>query len=141
MIIAMPATLLTAIATILALLVYIWNFMNVGKMRGKHGINAPATTGNAEFERAYRIQLNMVEQLIIFLPLLWLANAYFSLMPYLVGALGLIWVVGRVMYSVGYMADPAKRSTGFMVSAIATLALLVMAVIGIVQAFMVLNAA
>ncbi|HWA89269.1 MAG TPA: MAPEG family protein [Rhizomicrobium sp.] len=138
--IASPATLLTAIVTVLAVLVYYWTILGVGRMRGKHDIKAPATTGNPEFECAYRVQMNTLEQMVVFLPLLWVANAYFQLYPYLVGAFGLVWIVGRVMYAVGYMADPSKRSTGFLVSAVALIALLIMAIVGLVQAYLALAA-
>lgn len=135
-----PATLLTAIVTVLAVLMFFWTGLLVGRMRGKHDIKAPATTGNAEFECAFRVQMNTLEQIVIFLPLLWLSNSYFAMMPYLTGALGLVWIVGRIMYATGYMADPSKRSTGFLISLVATAGLLVTTVIGLVQAWMALGA-
>ena len=125
--------LLTAIVTVLAVLMFFWTGLLVARMRGKHDIKAPATTGNPEFDRAFRVQMNTLEQIVVFLPLLWLSNSYFMLMPYLTGALGLVWIVGRVMYATGYMADPSKRSTGFLVSLLATAGLLITTVIGIVQ--------
>jgi glutathione S-transferase len=138
----MPATLLTAIATVLALLVFFWTGFRVGGMRGKHNVKAPATTGHPEFECAYRVQMNTLEQIVIFLPLLWLSDAYFHMMPYLTGALGLVWIVGRVIYATGYTADnPGGRSTGFLIALLATAGLLITTVIGIVQAWMALSAA
>ena len=138
---ASPATLLSAIVTVLALLVYFWTGFRVGGMRGKHNIQAPATTGHPEFDRAYRVQMNTLEFLAIFLPLLWLSTAYFHIYPYITGALGLVWIVGRIIYALAYQADPSKRSFGFMISGIALLGLLITTVIGLVQAFMALNAA
>ena len=135
-----PATLLTAIVTVLAVLMFFWTGLLVGRMRGKHDIKAPATTGNPEFECAFRVQMNTLEQIVIFLPLLWLSNSYFAMMPYLTGALGLVWIVGRIMYATGYMADPSKRSTGFLISLVATAGLLITTVIGLVQAWMALGA-
>lgn len=138
----MPATLLTAIVTILALLVFFWTGFRVGGMRQKHGIKAPATTGNTEFECAYRVQMNTLEQIVIFLPLLWLSDAYFHTYPLLTGGLGLVWIVGRVMYTVGYSAtDPSKRGPGFLISLLATAGLLITTIIGITQAWMALSAA
>lgn len=125
--------LLTAIVTVLAVLMFFWTGLLVARMRGKHDIKAPATTGNPEFDRAFRVQMNTLEQIVVFLPLLWLSNSYFMPMPYLTGALGLVWIVGRVMYATGYMADPSKRSTGFLISLLATAGLLITTVIGIVQ--------
>jgi len=136
-----PATLFTAIVSILAILVVFWTGLRAGGMRSKHGIQAPAVAGHPEFERAYRVQMNTMEQFVIFLPLLWLANALFHLLPLLSGALGLVWIVGRIVYAQAYMADPSKRGLGFMISGLATLGLLILAVIGVVQAWLALNAA
>jgi glutathione S-transferase len=137
---AVPATLLVAIVTVIALLVYFWTILLVGRMRGKHGIDAPAMTGNPEFERACRVQANTLEQLVLFLPLLWLANAYFALVPYLVAALGVVWIVGRIVYALGYMAEAGKRSMGFLITIVATAGLLILTIIGIVNAWMAITA-
>ena len=134
------APLLTAIVTVIALLVYWWTILRVGRMRGKHGVKAPATTGPLEFECAYRVQVNMLEQLIVFLPLLWLSNAYFAVWPYATGALGLVWIVGRIMYAIGYVQDPAKRSTGFLISFVATIGLLITTIWGIASAWTAISA-
>ena len=135
------ATLLTAVVTIIALLVFFWTGLRVGSARGKYGVKAPATTGSPEFECAYRVQMNTLEQIVLFLPLLWLSNSYFMMMPYLTGALGLVWIVGRIMYATGYSAtDPSKRSSGFLISLIATAGLLITTIIGLVQAYMAISA-
>lgn len=139
--IVIPSTLLTAIVTVLAVLMFFWTGFRVGAMRGKHGIDAPATTGNPEFERTFRVQMNTLEQIVVFLPLLWLSNSYFMIWPYMTGALGLVWIVGRIMYAVGYVKDPKDRSMGFLIALVATLGLLITTVIGIVQAWMALSAA
>ena len=135
------ATLFTAVVTILAVLVLFWTMLRVGGMRSKHNIQAPATTGHPEFDRAYRVQMNTLEQFVIFLPLLWVADAYFHVLPYLVGALGLVWIVGRVVYALAYMADPSKRGMGFTISILATAGLLILSLIGIVQAYTAISAA
>ncbi len=135
------ATLFTAIVSILSILVVFWTGLRVGGMRGKHNIQAPATTGHPEFDRAYRVQMNTMEQFVLFLPLLWLSYRFFQTLPLLTGAVGLVWIVGRIIYAQAYMADPSKRSLGFTISIIATAVLLVLAVIGIVQAWMAVNAA
>ena len=59
--------LLTALVTVLALMVYIWQLMRVGSARNRLGVAAPATTGHPEFERHFRVQANTLESLIIFL--------------------------------------------------------------------------
>ena len=134
------ATLFTAIVTILAVLVLFWTMLRVGGMRGKHNIQAPATTGHPEFDRAYRVQMNTLEQFVMFLPLLWLATALFHDLPWLPAVFGLVWVLGRIMYMNGYMSAPEKRSNGFLVSAIALAALLILSIWGIVETWMALNA-
>ncbi len=124
-----------ALVTILALLVYAWNFMQAGQARGKHKIQAPATTGHPEFERKLRIQQNMIEQLIVFLPSLWIFCL--TLQPLIGAILGLIFVFGRILYSAAYASDPAKRSLGFGLGALPTVILLIGALVGVIRDFMV----
>ncbi|HVP83162.1 MAG TPA: MAPEG family protein [Rhizomicrobium sp.] len=133
--------LMSAIVTILAILLYTFMMIRVGQMRGKHGVTAPATTGHPEFERAFRIHYNTLESLTVFMALLWLATIYFHMLPWLPALVGLIWVIGRFLYMTGYMADPSKRGTGFTIATLSQLALLIIAVIGIVQTWMAANAA
>jgi len=114
---------LTDLITCLALFVYVWNFLAVGQARGKHGIKAPAVTGNPDFERVFRVQQNMVEQLIVFLPALWIFSTTVS--PLWGAIIGAIWVVGRVVYSIGYYTQAEKRGVGFMISGIAAAVLLI----------------
>ncbi|MCP4300707.1 MAG: MAPEG family protein, partial [Gammaproteobacteria bacterium] len=65
-----------AIVTILALGQFVLFSIQVGSMRVKHGVKAPATSGHAEFERMFRVQQNTMEQLVVFIPALWMF-AYF----------------------------------------------------------------
>ena len=125
------ARLLSAAVTVLAVLVCLYTSIAVGRMRSRHGVKAPAVIGAPEFERAYRVQMNTLEQFALFLPLLWVASALPVAMAYLAPAFGLIWLAGRVIYIRGYMADPAKRSLGFNIGAGAVLGLLVLSIIGI----------
>ena len=112
----------TALVTLLALLVYFWMSVQVGRARGKSGINAPAMTGDEQLERAVRVQSNTLEWLPIFLASLWLFAVYWN--ELIAAGLGIVWIIGRVIYSVGYMADPAKRSAGFLIQLLASAALL-----------------
>ncbi|HEX4534247.1 MAG TPA: MAPEG family protein [Rhizomicrobium sp.] len=136
-----PVTLLTAVVTLLALLFYFWTGFNVGRMRGKHGVKAPAMTGDPEFERSVRVQMNTLEWIVVFLPVLWLATMYFSpamsmvYLSWLPPVLGIVWIIGRFMYMQGYMAAADKRGTGFMIAGIAVIALFVLDIIGIVMAW------
>ena|ERR1700761_1335003 len=134
---ASAGTLLSAAVTVLSVMLGIYAMMLVGRMRGKHGVEAPAMTGAPEFERAVRVQMNTLEQFVLFLPVLWLATIYPSFSGYLAPGLGFVWLIGRVLYSSGYMAAPAKRSAGFLIAGIATIALLVLSIIGIIHAWLV----
>jgi uncharacterized membrane protein YecN with MAPEG domain len=112
----------TAIVTLLALLVYIGMILQVGRARGKSGIQAPAMTGDPLLERAIRVHYNTLEWLPIFLVSLWLFAIYWN--ELVAAALGLVWIIGRLIYAAGYLAAPAKRSTGFLIQFAASLILL-----------------
>jgi glutathione S-transferase len=129
---ATPVMLATAAVTILAIVLYYFTSLNVGRMRVKHGIKAPATSGHPDFDRAFRVQMNTLEHMPVFLPLLWLAALTFDWLPWAVPALGVVWIIGRAMYMDAYMKDPEKRGPGFGVSALAEILLLVLALVGIV---------
>jgi glutathione S-transferase len=138
---AVPTTLLSAAVTVLAVLFLFYTGLNVARMRGKHKISAPAVTGALEFECAYRVQVNTLEQFVMFLPLLWLATAYFHMLPWLPALVGFLWIVGRLVYMQGYMAAPEKRGTGFIITSLSSLALLILSIVGIVQAWVAVHAA
>src|SRR6185436_15186455 len=112
----------TALVTILALLVYLYMGVQVARARGKCGIEPPAMTGDPMLERANRVQVNTLEWLPLFLAGLWLFALYWD--ERVAAGLGLVWIVGRLLYSRGYMADPAKRSMGYLIQALAGLVLL-----------------
>lgn len=131
---ATPGMLYSAIVTILAVLLFFYMGMNVGRMRARHGIKAPAMTGHDQFERAVRVQMNTLEGAMVFFPTLWIAAIYFG--GWIPPLAGFVWVVGRVIYMIGYMAAPEKRETGFMIQTLALAALLILAVWGIVKTFM-----
>lgn len=104
----------------------------VGRMRGKHKVMPPATTGAVPFEIALRIQMNTLENTVLMLPALWLAALYFS--PLWSTLAGAMWLFGRVWYAVGYATEPKKRGSGFLVGMIAWAALMLMATWGVVRA-------
>lgn len=131
-----PADILSAAVTILAVLFIFYTGLNVGRMRSKHRVDAPATTGPLEFECAYRVQVNTMEQALLFFPLLWVATNYFRMIGWLPALFGLVWVIGRVLYLQGYMAAPNRRGTGFMITSLGNLGLLILSLIGIVQSWM-----
>ena len=115
------------IVTLLALLVYFWMGMRVGGARRVSGIAAPAMTGHPALDRAVHAHANTLEWLPIFLPSLWLCHLFWQPQDpsgTVVAAIGLVWIIGRVLYALGYAADPAKRATGFYIQSLATAVLL-----------------
>jgi glutathione S-transferase len=114
---------LVAIVTLLALLVYFYMSLRVGQARSKFNVPAPATSGNPDFERAFRIHMNTLEWLPLFLVSLWLfAIAWNN--DLVAAGIGLVWIVGRIVYLTGYSKAPEARSTGFGIQALATAVLL-----------------
>lgn len=111
-----------AIATWFAVALYMVLVWHTGRMRARHKIVAPAVTGHPEFERALRVQTNTLEQLVPFLPMLWLFAVLLD--GEWAGGLGLLWVAARVHYAVSYLRDPASRAPGMIVSVLVTFALM-----------------
>lgn len=119
------------IVTALALLQFIVFGFKVAKARGRHGVKAPATTGNETFERHFRVQQNTLEQLIVFLPGLYLFSHYFS--PPVAAALGLVYLIGREVYAATYVKDPAKRDVGYGLTLLPVVILVLGGLIGAVR--------
>lgn len=117
-----------AVVTALALVEYVVFSMQTGIARGRYEVPAPAMTGHPVFERTYRVQANTLEQLVVFLPGLWLFATYAS--ATVAALLGLFFLVGRVLYARGYVQDPAQRGPGFLVGAIATWTLVLGGLVG-----------
>ncbi len=97
----------TALVTCLAILFYFFTTIQVSKARAAFGVKLPATSGNADFERVFRVQMNTLEWMPIFLPSLWLFAIYIS--DPIAAALGLVWIAGRILYMIGYSQAVAKR--------------------------------
>jgi glutathione S-transferase len=108
----------TALVTCLAILFYFFTSVRVAKARAAFGIKAPAIIGNADFERVFRVQMNTLEWLPIFLPSLWLFAIYIS--DPVAAAIGLLWIAGRALYMTGYSQAANKRGRGFGIQALAT---------------------
>ncbi|MDB5578280.1 MAG: hypothetical protein JWR80_3456 [Bradyrhizobium sp.] len=108
---------LTALVTCLAIALYFFTTIQVSKARTAFGIKVPATSGHPDFERVFRVQMNTLEWMPIFLPSLWLFAIYIG--DLYAALLGLIWIAGRILYLIGYSQAAAKRGPGFAVQALA----------------------
>jgi len=107
----------TALVTCLAIATYFFISFRVGRARARFGIKAPATSGNEDFERVFRVQMNTLEWMPIFLPSLWLFAIYIS--DPIAAAVGVVWIIGRVLYMTGYAEAAIKRRRGFVTQALA----------------------
>jgi uncharacterized MAPEG superfamily protein len=112
-----------AIVTLLALAQYILFGIQVGSMRGKHGVKAPAVSGHVQFERMFRIQQNTMEQLVVFIPTLWIFGHFVN--PLWGAGMGVVFIIGRFIYRAAYLKDPAGRGMGFTLTFLPTAIMLV----------------
>lgn len=103
----------TALVTLLTVALYLFLATRVAVARRRFGVKLPATTGSPEFERIYRVHMNTLEAMPLFLVPLWMCAVYLDD----VGAavLGLIWIGGRVLYFVGYSKAVERRLPGFFI--------------------------
>ncbi len=124
----------TALVTIAAIVYTFLLSGLVGAARAKTGVNAPAMTGQPDFDKAFRIHMNTVEQLVLFIPVLWLATSVVG--DLWAAEIGVVWIVGRLIYATGYRKDAEKRGLGFIITLLPTAVLTVVALWGVVQAFM-----
>ena len=119
----------SAVIILIALFQYLFFIGRVGLARGKYGVDAPSTTGDEAFERLFRVQQNTMEQLLIFIPAMIAFSMYVSarwaLLP------GLLFIVGRQLYSMEYIKNPASRTPGMALSLLSNAALLLGALIGL----------
>jgi glutathione S-transferase len=122
-----------SLITWLTLNLLVWLAYDVGRARGRYGIRAPATSGNEHFERVYRVQMNTLENAVVFLPALWLAAWYWK--PAWAAACGVVWLGGRIWYAHAYKRDAKRRSGGYGLSMIGFVALMIGSAIGWARAF------
>ena len=118
-----------SLVTALTLIVYQVLTVNVGRARGKYKIMPPAMSGDENFERVLRVQQNTLEQLVFFLPALWLFSFYVS--PLWGAVLGAVWLVGRILFAWGYYQAAEKRVAGFAISSLSGITLVLGALVGI----------
>ncbi len=123
---------LPALMTLLAVLWYVVTGIQVGRMRTRCQVRAPATTGDPAFERAFRVQMNELEQLVAFLPAMWICATFGD--PRLAAAACAVWLAGRIVYALGYWAQARRRHLGFAISTFALAITWVAALAGVVRA-------
>jgi glutathione S-transferase len=120
------------LVTVLAVLqCLVFSFLS-GGAREKNKVVAPAVTGNEAFERRHRVHMNTIEQLMVYLPSMWIAAQYSS--PERIAAIGAVFLVGRVIYCASYIKDPKKRGLGFGLTFLSTASLLIYALVDVVHA-------
>lgn len=124
----------TMLVLLLISLLQLWLMARVGVWRGRSGIQAPAMTGDPALERAIRVHGNTVEQLAMFLPALVVSAAYSG--DLCSASIGALWLLGRVMYALGYQQAAGKRSMGFLVTFLALLAALAAGGWGLLKAWL-----
>jgi glutathione S-transferase len=122
------------IVIVAALLQYLAFGFMVGGARVKYGVPAPASSGNEVFERYFRVQQNTLEQLVAFLPGIWLFATYWN--PLWAAGLGVVFIIGRALYAAAYIRDPKARSAGFGLSFLPTVILLLGGLYGAVRSLL-----
>ena len=125
---------LTSLITLAAIILFFTMGLRVAKARGTYGVPAPATSGDPIFERHFRVQMNTLEWLAMFLPALWLGAIWHS--DGVAAGLGLVWIIGRIIYMLAYVADPKTHSLGFVVQMLATFSLILLTLFHIVSSFL-----
>lgn len=112
---------------LVALLQYSYFLSKVGYFRAKFEVHAPKTTGNEQWERLFRIQQNTMEQLVIFIPATYffgiIVSADWVLLP------GIVFLIGRAIYSSTYVKNPNGRGLGMILSFIPSV-LMILTILG-----------
>jgi glutathione S-transferase len=117
---------------IIAVLQFFFFSIMTGQARRISGLKAPAITGDEGFERMYRVQINTLETLVVFLPALLLAGKYWP--SALVASIGVVYIIARFIYWRAYVTNPSKRALGFILSILPTFILILLALAGIILA-------
>jgi glutathione S-transferase len=122
-----------SLATVLTLILYLVLTANVGRARVKYKVPVPQISGDPNFERVFRVQQNTLEQLVLFLPSLWLFSLFIS--PTWGAGIGGIWIIGRILYAWGYYQAAEKRALGFGINSLSIIVLLLGALVGLIRTF------
>lgn len=124
----------TALMTILAIALYFYTSILVAQSRMRTGIKAPSTSGNPDFERVFRVQMNTLEWMPIFIPSMWISAYYIGDIWAALG--GVIWIVGRILYIQGYTQAADKRGLGFGIQALAAILLWLCSLVGVLMSIL-----
>jgi glutathione S-transferase len=116
----------------LALVQFLLFGLAVARARARYNVPAPAMSGHEVFDRYFRVQMNTLEQLVIFLPALLVFSRYVN--AYVAAALGVLFLIGRLVYFRGYVRAARERHTGFVITAIANVVLVIGALAGSINA-------
>lgn len=125
--------LFPSLVTVLTLLLFFVLTANVGRARAKYKVPVPHTSGDSDFERVFRVQQNTVEQLILFLPSLWVFSLFVS--PIWGSGIGALWIIGRILYAWDYYQAAEKRVIGFGINSLSIVVLLIGSLLGIIKTF------
>jgi len=126
---------LPALMTLLAVLWYFYTTIHVARAHAKCQIYAPAMIGDPSLERAVRVQTNTLEQIVAFLPVMWI-YAWFGNPRWAAIACG-VWIVGRIIYAVGYWQEAGKRTLGYLITVLALAAVWIAALFSVIRALMI----
>lgn len=119
---------LVAIVVLLSLVQYTIFGALVGKARMKYKVEAPAVTGDPVFERYYRVHMNTLESLVLFVPSIFIFAMYVR--EDVAAALGVIFIVGRQLYLRAYVKDPKSRELGYILTILPSAILAIGGIIG-----------
>jgi uncharacterized MAPEG superfamily protein len=127
-----------ALVTVFALIEFMVFAGLVGRARARYGIHAPATSGHEMFDRCFRVHMNTLEQLVMFIPTLWIFATFVS--ELWAALAGVVFIIGRAIYAAAYIRDPKSRSLGFALTALPTLLMMLGIVVWALYAIVVVKA-
>lgn len=121
------------IVIFIALIEYLVFGGYVGQARSTYDIPAPLTTGNETFERYFRVHMNTLENLIVFIPSIIGFATYVHVE--IAAFFGMLFIIGRYLYFRGYVKDPKARAAGSALGGLSMVFLLLGGLIGAIVAY------